>query len=453
MIAYVGGVIGIFRLVRSGLWFLRANQSEGRFVAWFAALVYAFNPNLLYLQTTAMTEPLYLTLLIWATVYLTEFRLELLNGDDPGARRALFRCGVYLCLCMLTRYDGWFTAAVYGASVLLMLLSAERRSGLERLHFVYEKSWRRAITMSLLLLVITPVTWLLFNKKEFKDPLAFVRGPYSARAIEARSRKPGEPHHPGWNAPGVAATYFVKSAKLNVATTDRSERIWLYASLLGSVMLIGYIRPLWPWLLLWLPVLFYAISMAWGGVPIFMPVWWPFSFYNVRYGTQLLPAFIVFASLLVFLFLRRFSWHSSKRIFAAAAIAFVGWSYFTIWRNAPICLLEARVNSVGRLALESKLSAQIAQLPPDSILLMYIGQHGGALQRTAFPLKRTINECHKRYWESALLAPALSADFIVATDGDPIYRAIEAHPQGLEKLSEITQPKEAGISIYRSTLR
>ena len=43
-------------------------------------------------------------------------------------------------------------------------------------------------------------------------------------------------------------------------------------------------------LLLWLPVPFYAYSVAYGSVPIFLPVWWPHSWYNTRYGMELLPA-------------------------------------------------------------------------------------------------------------------------------------------------------------------
>ena len=54
-------------------------------------------------------------------------------------------------------------------------------------------------------------------------------------------------------------------------------------------------RHLRPLLLLWVPLPFYTLSVAYSGVPIFMPVWWPFSFYNVRYGLELLPAFAVFA--------------------------------------------------------------------------------------------------------------------------------------------------------------
>ncbi len=47
-----------------------------RFAAWLAAIIFAANPNLIYLQATAMTESLYLALFIWAMVYFNEFVRE-----------------------------------------------------------------------------------------------------------------------------------------------------------------------------------------------------------------------------------------------------------------------------------------------------------------------------------------------------------------------------------------
>src|SRR5262252_7924337 len=65
MAAYVLGVVGIFRLVRSAASFNLPPDPNSRVAAWVAAAVYAANPNLLYLQSTALTESLYLALFIW----------------------------------------------------------------------------------------------------------------------------------------------------------------------------------------------------------------------------------------------------------------------------------------------------------------------------------------------------------------------------------------------------
>ena len=50
-------------------------------------IIYAANPNLIYLQTTAMTESLYLALFIWAVVYFSEFvawRMRLAIREEPA---------------------------------------------------------------------------------------------------------------------------------------------------------------------------------------------------------------------------------------------------------------------------------------------------------------------------------------------------------------------------------
>ena len=114
MIAYVASVLGVFRLVRGGLQRGFGMERESRMAAWFAALTLAANPNLIYLQTTAMTEPLYLAFFIWATVYLSDFVFGLRDRKDESAQRALVRSGFFLFLGMLTRYDGWFAGATYG---------------------------------------------------------------------------------------------------------------------------------------------------------------------------------------------------------------------------------------------------------------------------------------------------------------------------------------------------
>src|SRR5208282_6456119 len=98
MAAYVFGVVGIFRLVRGVLVrgvlvngvLSRTDSTNGaldlraRAAAWFAALVYAANPNLIYLQTTAMGEALYLAFFIWSVVYFSES----IHGDTKAMTKS-----------------------------------------------------------------------------------------------------------------------------------------------------------------------------------------------------------------------------------------------------------------------------------------------------------------------------------------------------------------------------
>src|SRR5215831_243373 len=117
MAAYVFGVVGIFRLTRSSLSADPKADRLASLAAWFAAAIYAANPNLIYMQSTAMGEALYLAFFIWAVVYFT----DAVRGDD----KALTKSGLCLAGACLTRYDGWFLAAAMAAAVLLDAFRSE----------------------------------------------------------------------------------------------------------------------------------------------------------------------------------------------------------------------------------------------------------------------------------------------------------------------------------------
>jgi hypothetical protein len=213
---------------------------------------------------------------------------------------------------------------------------------------------------------------------------------------------------------------------------------------------------LWPLLLLALPLPFYMLSVAYGGVPIFLPVWWPFSFYNVRYGLQLLPAFSAAAAITTWFLLRFARNRSAKTAVVSAALILLAASYRSVWRAQPICFREAWVNSRTRIALETELASNLKKLPHDSGLLMYLGDHVGALQQAGIPLRQTINEGNHRQWkqpsdrdglwEQALANPARYVDFVVALDGDPV--AVGVQKQGLSSIMVIRTTGQPSATIY-----
>jgi len=93
MAAYVFGVIGMFRLTRSAFAGKSGTRGPVRIAAWSAALIYAANPNLLYMQATAMSESLYLAFFIWAIVYFTES----VQGDADALTKSAI-CLAAACL-------------------------------------------------------------------------------------------------------------------------------------------------------------------------------------------------------------------------------------------------------------------------------------------------------------------------------------------------------------------
>ena len=124
-------------------------------------------------------------------------------------------------------------------------------------------------------------------------------------------------------------------------------------------------------------------------------------------------------------------------------------SYLSIYADVPITLKEAQVNARTRMVLEGELAKFLAALPPSATLLMYQGEHVGALQQAGIPLRHVISEVSHPDWEWALLDPARKADFIIAFKGDPVWMAAHEHRQELTELISITVPGQAKCSIYR----
>lgn len=447
--AYVFGTVGIFRLGRGVLSPSSQPSPMVRFTAWLAALIYGSNPNLIYLQATAMTEPLYLALFIWALVYFNEFVQEWrppVESANPPARSALVKCGTCLAAACLTRYDGWFLAVVMGVAAMAVAL---------RVHQPWQ-GLRGSLTKFILLAAAAPALWLAYNAIVYRNPLEFANGPYSAKAIEQRT--PGA-FHPGSHDLRTAYNYFLKSAEVNLAA-EGWQKLWILLALAGVIASLAQSRlrnQAWPLLLLWVPVPFYALSVAYSGVPIFMPVWWPFSYYNVRYGLELLPAFAVFVALAVYFTAELIRRRAFRLSVAAAGLIFVAASYGSIW-SAPVCLGEATVNSRGRIAVERELADFLKALPNDSTLLMYLGEHVGALQQAGIPLRRTINEGNHRtwkqpvdvdgLWERALANPSQYAEFVIAFEGDAVSTAVQK--QNLMPLAVIHASGQPKATIYQT---
>lgn len=454
MAAFVLGVLGIFRLVRSGLAWIGGEDGPARVAAWIAAGIFAANPNMIYLQTTALNEPLSLALLIWATAFFTDFAHFALHGEDEEAARHLKWCGWLLMCDMLVRYDGWFYGAAFVVAAAAVVLVASRT----RLRRNLLGNLGGALAIFVLINALAPALWFGYNAIRWGNPLEFANGQYSAKAIAQRSRHAGDPTHPGWHSPTVAVQHLVRNATLTLAETrsdPRSpsswpEKTWVLLAIASIGLILFRRRGLLPWLLLGLPVPFYAIAIAWGDVPIFIPQWWPFSYYNTRYGLQMLPAAAALVALLVYFAMTRDRSPVWRAGVAVVVCAFLAFSYAAVWRSVPICLREIRANGGPRYALDGRLGSLLESLPPSSTLLMYLGEHGGALERAAIPLKRTINESTKKVFDAALRAPAANADFVIAGGGDPVAQAVALHPENLELLIVVQTAGQMTVRIYKT---
>ena len=437
-LAYVASCLGLYRLARR--WLSPAACA-------LALAFFALNPNMLYLQTTAMTEPLFLCEMIWIVVWLVEWRSSI-ETDQRKTERLLLCIATVLVAAVFTRYDGWILALLAWTGIGVVML---RRGRLRS----------RAFWLASVVILAAPAVWFAYNAVYFGDWLDFARGPYSARAIELRTASPGWPPHPGWHNPWVAMLFFVKGSEMDAAAAGWGN-VLLALSVFGTAW--GWLiarRRAFAWaLFLWLPLPFYIYSVAYGSVPIFLPVWWPHSWYNTRYGMEMLPAFALglgFAAHFAFTAVGEFKPRELKikwtAFTASVLFAMIGLNAIELVRQHPLTYVEGVKNLESRRAFELEIPPALRSLldkRPGGIVLMDTSVYPHLVALAGIPLRQTINESDKEFYSAALAAPAAHADLVLAFDGDEIDQAVHAHPDGLTAYRRFFAPGQASATIYVS---
>ena len=429
MLCYTAACAGLLRLARM---FLQPA------VALLAVAFFALNPGLVYFSTTAMTEPLFLAEIVWAALLIALFARRSAAGETAGLRPLLLGAALVLVCAVFTRYDGWiYTAAAWCVASFAVL---RRRNLRERLTGIW--------LLGSVLVVVAPLVWIAYNARQFHDPLDFMRGPYSAHAIELRTSPAGAGHYPGYHNMRIAGLYFLKAAELG-ATVQHAANLLLLLTICGTALLWLRRRAgdgLAAAILLWLPLPFYAYSVAYGAVPIFIPLWFPHSWYNTRYGMEMLPAFALFAAAAVEgLLAWRPRW---SRWMLGSAAALLAANVVALLHAPPLVFQEAVVNSRSRIPFEQALAHGLEMLPAGATLLMVTSDHIGAVQQAGVPLRQIINEGDYYAWRPALEAPAGSAAYVVALDGDAVAQAVQRRPGGLELQQVICSTGQPCARIY-----
>ncbi|KAA6461122.1 hypothetical protein DYQ86_12790 [Acidobacteria bacterium AB60] len=434
-LAWLASCYGLYRLARR--WLPPAPAA-------IALAFFALNPNLLYLQTTAMTEPLFVCEMVWTALWLVEWRASIDTPDENKTARLVWLIALVLVAAVFTRYDGWIMALLAWTAMGIVLLRRRRLAS-------------PAFWLASAVVVAAPVLWFAYNAHVFGDWLSFARGPYSAAAIEKRTASPGDgPPHPGWHDPWVSLLFFVKAAEMAAATLDWGNKLLLLSALgvLWGVLIARGRGFLWT-LLLWLPVPFYAYSVAFGSVPIFLPVWWPHSYYNTRYGLELLPAFALgvgFAAAFVLAALREFK---PQAVRAAAGILFgvVLLNALQMLRERPVVYVEGTKNIESRRAFEEQIPPVLRAVMathPGGQLLMNTSVYPQIVAFSGIPLRQTINEGDQVLYTQALAAPAAHAAAVLAFDGDPVDQAVKTHPEGLHAVRRFTSATQPAGTLYVS---
>lgn len=268
MVAYVLSAIYMLRLGRLAF----ASRTAG----WIAALALMLNPNVLYMQSTPMTELGLICSAVIAIYYAVAWAHDARTAD-------LVKCAAAAAAGTLIRYDGW---ALAFALTLIVGFIAWRRGG-----WTYTESHLLLFGM---LAFAGCAAWLLYNRVIFGNWLEFYDGPYASKTQQSTTIAVA--HVPTLGDPQVSLNTY------GFTMIDSAGALLTVAALLGMLGWLvrrRYSLQTLPILAALVPFLFNWLSLIKGTSIIETPeitFGGAHTYYNERYGMMMLPAIALFAA-------------------------------------------------------------------------------------------------------------------------------------------------------------
>lgn len=373
-----------------------------------AVAVFVANLNILYLQSTAMTEPLLLFTMTMSCYYLLTWH------QDEGIL-GLIKSALWVMLATLVRYDGWFLLGVVG----LLVLRHSWVTGVSLQTWKSRFSRMEGITVLFSTLAVTGVVgWFVWNLLIFSDPLYFMLGEFSAHAQQLVME-----------AAGALPTKHDLVLSFKVYFYSFFYSSYTYPALLS---LLAYIymwrdKAITPEakfasLALWAPLAFNVLALYFGFSVIYVQGISGDTWFNIRYGIMLAPTVAIMIGYLV-------GRAKEFRPLIIGSLFFV--LFFAFANGDSVALDDARVGSSQKNVSEVSgyLNAHAKDTP--GFILISAASHDAIIFSSGLPMKKFIHEGTGKYWESATTTPDHWARWIVMRtydDADLTWKAVSRVP-------------------------
>jgi len=420
-------------------WFvfrLGAEMNRNVAAGWVALVGFLLCANMLAVASTPLTEPLNI---MWAVLVVW----GLFRFHQTGSLTTLAAAAIAALFGALTRYDGWYLIPF---AALFVLLAGRRGLG-QRI---------RDTLVFGALAAAGPVLWVLHDWHRYGNPLEFYNGPYSAKAIYAHQLLNTGFRYPTEGSFVLSTRYYIEDAKLVIGAVS------LELAVLGFAVwtVDACERPRRAAALLFLvPLVFYVQSMASAAVPIYLPTLFPHTYYNLRYGLEMLPAVALFPSFLISARLAR-----ARRLLATAAvIAILAIQFAASIRGGADNIgnvQESLQNTPCRVRSEQLLTELLRKNYKGGIILTANGKHPCVMPSLDIPYRQTLTELNRRYWDMLPLGPAewpegsppAAMTWIIRGEDDAVDRLMQKYPDpfsGFILVADYRFPKEDRLRVYR----
>lgn len=395
-----------------------------------AVLFFVSNPNILYMQSTPMTEVPLIMFFVLSSYFFIKYIQEKENI------LSLLLAGFFGFLATLTRYDGWSLVVMEAGILVLMYLvyaidfkalskfNIKKILRRDKVGLLWNKLQGRVILFSTLAF-FGIFLWLLWDFLILGDPLYFTDSIYSAKSQQEH-----------WFAQGALPTYHNLPLSFIYYLVTSIANIGIIPSVIAmfgfAVFLLAKreVSRLYIALILLVPFIFYVMSLFLGQGIIFIPSVTPdtlqWNLFNVRYGTLMVPFAAIFAA---YLFYK--SKMIGKLLIGGLVISQLG--LFGIGYT-KVVTLEDGIRGVSSFPQEVPAQSWIRENYDYGMVLLDDYSRTLSILRTPIRMEDIIYIGTRPYWEESLEEPEKYARWIIIQEGDQVWHEMLGNPAKKDRL-------------------
>ena len=403
-----GSIVSGAALVLSSIFLFKLTLllTNNKYVAFLSSLVFIFNPNILYLQSTPMTELPLVLFFILSTYFFVKY---IRNTNDI---LSLILAAFFGFCAVLTRYDGWFLVLFEALTIILLYFHHVKRG------FRIKESWKKIEGKLILFSTLAffgVLIWMVWDLLILGDPFYFTNSQFSARTQQQEWLRRGE--LPAYHNLFSSFAYYLVTSMSNAG-------VIVFA--VGLIGLILYLKNkkdphrFFISFILLVPFIFNVFTMFVGQSVIFIPHLTPVSFewrlFNVRYGVLMIPVLSLFFAYVFF---------KAKEVGVKALMIFLLILQFGLYivGYSKIITLADGVEGLSR-ARRPDAEYWIKQNYDYGLVLVDDYARTLSIIRSGIPMQNIIYVGNKPYWEVSLVAPERYARWIIMQKNDDVWKNI-----------------------------
>lgn len=401
---------GISGSIISGLAYIAASYfiyktifhlTRSRIAVLVGLVVFALNPNLLYLQSVPMTETL---LIFFVTSSL--YYLLLWSEKDRKILYLVLSSGL-IFFGTLIRYDAWFIILF---ELLFVAFVSFKKHGLKKAEGL--------VILFASLACLGIFLWILYNGVIWGKPFYFLNGEYSAATQQ-------KIYYEQFNNLRTKFNIILSTKVYASAVGETVGYVYTVLAIISSIifLFINFSKRIKLYFFIYFsPILFNIISLALGISVIFTHAFPSIGYYhvfNIRYGIMSLAFISISIALLTSKLIQ-----TNKSLLIIPIIALLFQSYTFFVNGTPSVIYDGMYGKSSYRKDQEELASGIKNHYKGGLILISAGFNDPVMFSTGLSMKTFIYEGTGKYWKRSMTNPSEYADYVVISENDVIDKTL-----------------------------